>query len=59
MKYFRRAEGGKPVEITQKEFIQGVQNEFMFGDGYYEHTMMLFGHGDKLIGSVHMYWVEW
>lgn len=58
MKYFRRTECGTPEEIKWDDFVTGVQNEFMFGKNYYEHMFVLFGSGQKLIGSVHMYWVE-
>ena len=58
MKYLRRKEFREPEELTQDEFIKGIQNEFMFGKNYYEHMFILLGMGEKLIGSVHMYWVE-
>jgi hypothetical protein len=58
MKYYRRAEGCAPVELPWEDFIKGVQGEFMFGKNYYEHVFVLFGMGQKLIGSSHMYWIE-
>ena len=58
MKYYRRTEMGKPEEIDQETFINGLQNEFIYGRGYYEHMLILLGMGEKMIGSVHMYWVE-
>jgi hypothetical protein len=58
MRYLRRTERGEPEELTQEEFIKGVQSEFMFGKGYYEHMFILFGMGMKQVGSIHMYWVE-
>lgn len=58
MKYFRREECGQPEEITWDDFIKGVQGEFRFGENYYEHAFVLFGLGHKLIGSIHMYWIN-
>ncbi len=59
MKHYRRVESGKPEEITLEQFVEGIRNEFMFGPYYYEHMLMLLGHGEKIVGATHMYWVEW
>jgi hypothetical protein len=58
MKYYRQEEFGKPEEITWDNFVSGIRGEFMFGKNYYEHMFVLFGMGQKLIGSSHMYWIE-
>jgi|WetSurMetagenome_2_1015567.scaffolds.fasta_scaffold17521_13 hypothetical protein len=58
MRYLRREECGEPEELAWVDFIKGVQGEFFFGENYYEHTFVLFGMGQKLIGSRHMYWIE-
>jgi|WetSurMetagenome_2_1015567.scaffolds.fasta_scaffold10860_8 hypothetical protein len=58
MKYYRRTEMGKTEEIDQETFIQGLQSEFMYGRGYYEHMLILLGMGERMIGSIHMYWVK-
>jgi hypothetical protein len=59
VKYFRQTEGGTPESITLAEFVKGIQSEMIWGENYYEHMFMLFGHGHKLVGSIHMYWMEW
>jgi hypothetical protein len=59
VKYYRQSEGGKTEVLTRDEFLNGMKGEFMWGPGYYEHMMMLLGKGHKLVGSIHMYWVEW
>jgi len=58
MKYFRRVEGGEPEEISLSILVHGLQNEFMFDKYYYEWALINLGSGGKLIGSIHMYWVE-
>jgi len=58
MKYFRRLQFGQPEEITWESFVAGVQGEFMYGKNYYEHMFVLFGMGQKLIGSRYMYWID-
>jgi hypothetical protein len=59
IRYLRRTECGKPEELTLEAFVHGIRGEFMFGKNYYEHMLMLLGHGEKLVGATHMYWVEW
>jgi hypothetical protein len=59
MKYYRREERGQPEELTWEKFVEGMRGEFFFADTYrYEYTFILFGMGQKLIGSQHMYWIE-
>ena len=59
MKYYRRAEGCAPVDLTWEKFVEGMRGEFFFADTYrYEYTFVLLGVGQKLIGSRHMYWIE-
>lgn len=60
MKYFRREEFGEPEEITWDQFVHGIQGEFMWNSErhYYEYMFVLFGSGQNLIGSSHMYWIE-
>jgi hypothetical protein len=58
MKYYRRVECGSPEELTFEDFVKGIRSEFMFGKDYYERMFILLGTGMKMIGSIHMYWVE-
>lgn len=60
IKYCIREMYGDTKEVSLEEFITLMRQEFLYGSNHmYEHAMMLIGHGQKLIGSRHMFWVEW
>ncbi len=60
MKYFmQHVETTGPVEVDLKKFIECVQGEMLFGDTYYEHFWTLIGHGQKITGTQHIFWMEW
>lgn len=60
IKYYIREKYGETKEVSLEEFITLMRREFIYGSNYYyEHTMMLLGHGQKLVGATHMFWVEW
>jgi len=59
MKYYRREGSGEAEVISREAFIQGMRDEFAYGPSYYEYVFLLLGRGDKLVGSIHLYWVEW
>ena len=57
--YYRRVEFGQPEKLTLEEFVNSIKSEMMWSKEYYEYMFMQFGHGHKLIGSRHIYWMEW
>lgn len=59
MRFLRRIEGGVDEELTLEMFVGGMQSEFMCENNHYEWLCMLIGHGTKIVGSTHMYWMEW
>ena len=58
-KYFRRRQYGDIEEMDLPTWVKGIRSEFIIGEGYYEYLFLQLGRGDKMIGSNHMYWMEW
>lgn len=59
MKYFICEPYCQPKEVDFEDFLELFKREFLFGPNYYEHSLMLIAHGQKLVGSRHMFWMEW
>jgi hypothetical protein len=60
IRYYRRSEFGETEEINFETFLKGLHSEFMWSQErwFLYHPMRLVLLGQKIVGSVHMYWCE-
>lgn len=58
-KYFAKELPEEQKELTLSEFVKLIGEQMMFGPDYYEYLFMLLGHGHKVTGTTHLFWMEW